>query len=145
MKKNIVNFINIILGLFLVASPFWLFPVCSAMPGKPHMKCYYSGILTVAIGIGMLILSLVALKVKAKGFAYFTNLIILVAASVSFLAIKGFIKIGNMMTMHWEIGLCKMDMMKCQQSFVKFVPIILCIIVVINLIGVIMNFLRKEK
>ncbi len=146
MKKNIFSVLNIIIGALLIAGPFWLFPVCSKMnPMGFPMKCYYSGQMALGLGIAMVVLSLVAIFIKKKGFSYFISIIFMIAGLFNYLAMRGVIKLGDMPTKHWEVGLCAKPGHPCLEGFSSAMSYLLVAILVVNVAALIYNFVKRDN
>lgn len=148
IKNNIANILLVIAGLVLALTPFVLFPVCQVRManGKP-MMCYYSGIFITIVGAVIILLALINLFVKKKWIWNITYILIIIGGIVSYMVPEGIIKIGDKASLGWQCGLCMKDHagMTCNSLTMPAIRILVPIIVILGLIGLFINFTRKEK
>ena len=119
--------VNIILGGVLALSPFVLFPVCDMLKADgSHMACWYSGIFIASMGVVIVILLFMKWRfiagVLASGAA-----------------------VACWLVPHEIIGLCADLSHDCQAVTMPAVGVLITLIVIVNVIELIMNFVRGGK
>ncbi len=146
IKKNISAVILLVLGIILSLSPFNLFKVCTKLtPMGTYMKCHYSGLLFLYTGIALIILALLVILINKKIFTAFAGLLTIAIASADYLIPRGIIKVGDMKTLKWEVGFCKMDKMRCIQNTKGSVTIIIGIILILGIALILKSFLSQDR
>lgn len=148
IKNNIANILILIAGGVLALTPFVLFPVCQVKManGKP-MMCYYSGIFITIMGSLIVVFMILNFIVKKKLVWNITYVLSIVAGIVSYMVPERIIKIGDKETLGWQCGLCMKGHagMTCNSSTMPAIKIIVPIVVILGLVGLFINFTRKEK
>lgn len=147
VRKDFLVLIHAVMGIIVALTPFQLFPVCNRLMknGKP-MMCHYSGQLIVGIGVGILVISVLALVYRRKWFRQLAYAGVALAAALSYLIPKRLIPIGDKAVNGWEFGLCKIGnpAMTCQSKMMPALTVMVVIIIAVSVIGLMMNFVKKD-
>lgn len=132
-----LRFANILLGTLLSLVPFILFPVCENLkPDGSHMNCFYSGIFITSTGI--LIFAFAVLKLK-KILPSILSILSVLCAAVCWFVPNEIIKIAGGT---WACGLCSVSEHACRASTLPAVGITLILIIIVNIIEIILNFIK---
>lgn len=144
MKK--LSIINILAGLAVALIPTVLFPVCSIGHNGMHMGCYYTRILSVAAGACMIILGLLGFVFQKKGIFKLQFLGVAGLALFVYLSATRVIKIGNMQTLGWQVGLCRPGMdMACREHTWPVLSVVLLVIAVANALFFLYSLVVRSK
>ena len=125
--RKIFTLVNIILGIVLALSPFILFPVCNMLKSDgSHMGCWYSGIFITSMGIIIAALSFVKWRFIAD----------VLAAGAA---------VACWLVPHEFIGLCADLSHDCQAVTMPAVGVLIILVVIVNVVELIVNFVRGGK
>lgn len=136
--------LNVLLGLVLSLTPFRLAPVCSQMaPHGAPMKCYYSGLFIVAMGAAVVVLSLFALLRRGRGWAAVLAAFAAIVAAIACLLVPaGVIPLRGA---GWGCGLCGDASHACRAVTMPLVRKIAAAIVAVNVVSLILSFVRGGR
>lgn len=125
-----------LLGVLLALTPFVLWPVCSMpKPDGGHMLCWYSGILITAIGVLVVLFSILA---------WWKSWSFLLAAAAALLAWMAPNDIIHIAGAGWAVGLCGMANHACRAVTMPAVGWIVLAIVLIGIAGLVSGFVGKR-
>lgn len=144
---NVVHALLALLGVIIILTPFWLFPVCKElMKNGRHMSCYYSGWLIVGVGIVITVLNVVAIFLNKRGLSLIAFLVSMIAAIMAYVIPHRMIAVGHMKMDGWQIGYCDPTKpMGCAQNTVPAMNVMIPIVIVLAVVGMILLFLVKES
>ncbi len=135
---------NSFLGLSLSMTPFWLAPVCTAMaPDGAPMKCHYSGLFVVAMGVAIVVFSLLSLACRGRGGSAFLSSVVAIAAAVACLLVP-----FGVIPLHghgWACGLCGNPAHACRAVFMPRVLMIAAALVIVNVASLILAFVAGKR
>ncbi|MBR1486086.1 MAG: DUF4418 family protein [Synergistaceae bacterium] len=138
--QKILSALSFISGAILAMASFILFPVCENLKQDgTRMGCFYSGIFITAMGILILIFSLLCFF---KKFPAAMNFLSSVSAVMSWLVPN---RIINLSGENWFCGLCGSLEHACRASTMPAVGVLIAVIVLVNFAGLIFNFINGNK
>lgn len=144
MKK--LSIINILAGLALALIPTLLLPVCKVGYNGVHMGCYYTKILSVVAGACIIILGILGFVFSKRGIYKLQFLGVAGLALFVYLSAARVIKIGNMQTLGWQVGLCRPGMdMACREHTWPVLSIVLLFIAVVNVLFFLYSLVVRSK
>lgn len=127
---------NIVLGTILALTPFVLFPVCqSSKIDGSNMNCFYSGIFVTVLGVSIAAFSFVKYRVISAVLSS-------CAGVACWLVPNGVIRIAGE---NWACGLCADPTHACRAVTMPAVGVLVALIVAVNVISLIVNFVRGGK
>lgn len=145
LQKRILNILLAVSGFIMIITPKILFPVCSSLsPMGHHMKCSYTATLILASGVILFIISIVAVFYGKRWMSFLAGFSAIILTTFSYLIPMQVIKIGNMQTLHWEIGFCSAKGHNCLSKTLPALKIILPVVAILGIINIIMTFLIVE-
>lgn len=146
MKKLCI--LNIVAGIAILIIPTLLLPVCSNLtPSGAHMGCYYTRILSVICGAVIFILGLLGILLPSNKVIWRLQFVLVALISLfAYLAPMRIVKIGNMQSMGWQVGLCKPGMeMACREHTWPVLGPVLLVLAALNLLVFIYISIARSK
>ena len=138
--QKFLSAVSFISGAILALTPLLLFPVCENLKQDgTHMGCFYSGIFITAMGVLILIFSLLCFF---KKFPAAMNFLSSVSAVMCWLVPNRVINISGK---GWTCGLCGSLEHACRASTMPAVGVLIAVIVLVNFAGLIFNFINGNK
>lgn len=140
--------VQVVLALFLGAIPFWLQPVCSALPDGHHMSCYYSAWLVVGAAGLLFFAAAVQLFLKSKAIQVAAAVVQLVLAFFAYAIPKRLIEVPYAVNpdlgKNLLFGICRHEEMACRHSFTT-IPWVLLFIAALALLYLILKLVTRES
>ncbi|WP_022819423.1 DUF4418 family protein [Fusobacterium russii] len=148
MKKNLLEFISLLLSVVLFLVPKYIAPVCMPNPDGSHMACFYSGNLIMKFAVFLFIISLSMILASRYFFAKFIKIIgsiaNIVIAALVYMVPHGIVYMENEIGKPY--GICSMHTMECHTHHTfEIAAIIAGLIALVMLINLIYIFLRKVR
>lgn len=148
MKKNLLEFISLLLSAVLFLIPKYIAPVCMPNPDGTYMACFYSGnlLMKFAVFLFIIILSMILAS------RYFFGKIVKIIGSISSIVIAALVYMvpHGIVHMENEIGkpyaICNIHTMECHTHHTfEIAAIIAGLIALIMVINLIYIFLKKVR
>ncbi|MCR5347674.1 MAG: DUF4418 family protein [Fretibacterium sp.] len=132
--------LNAVLGAALALTPFVLFPVCAdPKPDGTPMFCWYSGIFITAMGVVVLILSLLSLRGKLTAFFAVLSA---AAALMSWLVPNRTVSIAGT---GWACGLCADPTHACRAVTLPALGVLVTAVILVSIAVLLWNFVKGRR